>query len=218
LFAAFVIPQMASMYSAFGSELPVFTQVVMNFITFFANNKLLLAGFLASCGYGIYNLFQNPVFKRKFDEFLLKIPVIKDFVRITGLANFVSVMEVGYEAGIPIAQCIEMAQSTISNLKLKDETSKVVKMVNIGHTLYDSFHSQGVLDAVSENLIMTGEKSGELGRMFHEISESFDKKIDNVVDILARSFEPMMLIIMGVLVLIIALAFFPVIMGVGLSF
>jgi len=218
LFSAFVIPRFAAMYSSMGSELPCFTKFVMNILGFFGAHKFILIGVIIASIYGIIQLFKNSVFKKKLDGFLLKIPIIKDFVRVVNLANFVSVMEVGYEAGIPIAQSIEMAQSTIGNTIIKQETSRVVKMINKGHTLYDSFHSQQVLDAVSENLIKTGEKSGELGKMFHQISENFDKKIDTVVDVLARSFEPIMLVVMGILVLIIALAFFPVIMGVGLSF
>lgn len=56
-------------------------------------------------------------------------------------------------------------------------------------------------------MISAGEKSGTLGKMFHDCAEVIDKKVDLALEGMTRLFEPTVIIIMGIAVLFIMIAF-----------
>lgn len=62
-------------------------------------------------------------------------------------------------------------------------------------------------------MITTGEKSGNLGKMLGDVVDIIDRKIDMVLETLTRLFEPALIVIMGIFVLIIAVAFYQLYFG-----
>lgn len=64
-------------------------------------------------------MFKNPQFKAKWDNFVLKIPVISDFVQYINLSNFMTVLHISYDAGLPIMSGLELSNKTVGNFVIK---------------------------------------------------------------------------------------------------
>lgn len=169
---------------------------------------VIFLGMLVAGGYGLSVIWKQSSVKRKFDETLLKIPLVKDFVRYVNLASFFTVMNVAYEAGLTIMSSLTLSGSTITNTKIKTEADNVEKLVNSGQTLSQSFVRAEFLPPVFNTLIATGEKSGRLGQMFRDIAIAIDKKLELVTQALSKAFEPALTVIIGIVVGYIVIAFF----------
>lgn len=213
IFGFWVIPKLTAFYVTYGATIPPFTQKFIGVLEFIKTNWIFFTiGTLGSL-YGLILLFKTKIMKIFMDNFVLKLPILSNFVNFANLSNFMAVLGIAYEAGMPIVQAVEMSGSTIKNSVLKSKIKNITAMLNKGHTLHDSVKNKQFLDAASENMIMTGEKAGNLGQMLTKIADIFDKKVDLAIETLSRAFEPFIIIIMGIIVTILMAAFLPMIIN-----
>ena len=63
----------------------------------------------------IYTAFTWKVSKYFIDDFILKVPLLSALITYSNFSNFVAVMQVAYEAGIPIIDCLFLSNITITN-------------------------------------------------------------------------------------------------------
>ena len=57
-------------------------------------------------------------------------------------------------------------------------------------------------------MIATGEQSGRLGEMMLQATVFIDKTLDKIIDTMTKAIEPIMLIVIGGIVLVLALALY----------
>ncbi|MCI1273807.1 MAG: type II secretion system F family protein [Clostridiaceae bacterium] len=215
IFGGFVIPKLATTYAMTGTELPYFTQKIIGIINFFKVYWIFSVVGIAGCIYGLHALFKDVDFKAKFDKFILKIPLISNLNRMINLSNFMAVLGVAYDAGVPIVQAVQIASTTLKNLFIKSKINGMIDLLNKGKSLHDVFSMTDFLEPASNNMIKAGEKAGNLGKMVNDVADMYDKKVELATEALAKAFEPCMIVIMGVVVCILLAAFFPLIMGIA---
>ena len=119
-----------------------------------------------------------------------------------------TVLHISYDAGLPIMSGLELSNKTVGNYTIKRQVNNAVNMVKGGKTLSEAFNLSHAIPQALLTMIATGEKSGTLGKMFHDVAEVIDKKVDMALEALTKLFEPTVIIIMGGAVLFIAVAFY----------
>lgn len=213
----FVFPVFKEMFDSMGKELPWITAVLMDFgillKTYWYFVPLVLGGIVA----GIIFLFRWPTSKRKIDETVLKVPVLSDLMQFSDFSNFIAVMQVAYDAGVPIVECLYLANLTLTNVILKDKIVESTGKVQQGQHLSSAFRSTGIMPKMILFMIATGEQSGRLGDMLAQATNYIDKKLDNIIDVMTKMIEPIMLIVIGSIVLVLALALYLPLFGSYMS-
>ena len=204
----FVFPKFAEMYEGMGAELPWITQMCIDAGRFMGEFWMLLPIIGGAIYYGLILLFNWPPFKRGWDGFLLSIPLVRDFVKLAEFSNFISVMLVSYEAGVPIVDCLYLANYTVGNVLLKEAIDGSRIKVQQGLHLSLSLKSAGVMPPILLFMVSTGEQSGKLGEMLAKASEYIDNQLDRVIDMMTKFIEPLMLVVIGGVVLVLALALY----------
>lgn len=218
LFSTVVFPKFISVFTFNGEQLPFLAGMLVGICSFIMHYwwfVILLFG--AVCGACIV-LFKNEQFKRKWDDFILKVPAISDFIEYINLSNFMTVLHIAYDAGLPIISGLELSGKTVGNYCIRKKISSALAHVKSGKTLTEAFQRARAIPGALMTMIATGEKSGTLGKMLHDAAEVLDKKVDMALEALAKLFEPAVIIIMGGVVLFIALAFFQMYAGMLGSF
>lgn len=214
LFAKFVFPKFAELMAFNGAHLPFLAQSLVNLFGFIDNFWWLLIMLVAVGCYMLAKMFKNPQVKCKWDDFVLKIPIMSDFITYINLSNFMTVMHISYEAGVPIMAGLELANKTVGNYNIKSKIFTSINHVRAGKTLTEAFNRTAVVPYALISMLSAGEKSGMLGKMYHDCAEVIDKKVDMALEAMTKMFEPAVIIIMGVMVLVIVVAFFQVYAGV----
>ena len=217
LFSKFVFPIFMGVISFNGGCVPCMARMLINICNFFNNYwwMLILTG--AASTKAVMELFKNPAVKSKWDDFVLKIPVVRDFVRYINLSNFMTVLHISYEAGVPIMSGLELSNKIVGNTVIKKQVSDSVKIVKNGKTLTEAFRNTQLVPGPLMSMISTGEMSGNLGKMLADTADVIDKKVDMALEALTRLFEPTVIVIMGAIVLFIAVAFWQMYAGMLLS-
>ena len=159
-------------------------------------------------GYLIYMAFKNPTSRRILDDFFLQVPLIGDMLKYANFSNFITVMFVAYEAGIPIVDCLHLGNLTIDNYTLKKKLTEAIGKVQQGTHLSTALRSTNVIPSMVLFMIATGEQTGKLGELLHQAVLFLDKKLDDIIDALTKMIEPLMLIVIGSIVMFLALALY----------
>jgi len=204
----FVFPAFEEMFANMGKELPWITRTLMDLGIFLKTNWLVIPViFGAVIGTGIF-VMKWPVTRKVIDDRCLKIPLLKQLTEYSNFSNFISVMQVAYEAGIPIIDCLYLSNVTFTNYTLKTKVQKAILKIQEGQHLSNALRTTKVVPKMILFMIATGEQSGRLGEMFNQAVIFIDKKLDAIVDTMTKLIEPIMLIVIGFIVMVLALALY----------
>ena len=204
----FVFPVFKDMFDNMGRELPWITQTLMDAGIFLKTYWFFVPLILGSIGGFFAFIMRWQPSKRKIDEFILKVPLLSDLVQYSNFANFIAVMQVAYDAGVPIIECLYLANVTLTNHTLKTKIETATQKVQQGQHLSIALRSTGVMPKMILFMIATGEQSGRLGDMLLQATSFIDKKLDGIIDTMTKMIEPIMLIVIGSIVLTLALALY----------
>ncbi len=114
---------------------------------------------------------QLPQYRRFRDGMSLKFPAFGNLQREAALSAFVRMLRRLYHAGVPPIQAWECAMNTVANVVLRERLGNSYLMMQQGASLSDAFSATGLFDNQIENLVITGQQSGE-------VVESLDKAAD----------------------------------------
>lgn len=204
----FVFPAFRDMFETAGADLPIYTRICIDLGDFMKAHwyvVILAAVFIAA---GIYTAFKNEVSRKILDEIMLKVALIGDMLKYANFSNFITVMYVAYEAGIPIVDCLYLGNLTLDNWTLRNAITDSITKVQQGTHLSVALRSTKVLPSMVLFMIATGEQTGRMGEMLHQSVLYLDKELDKIIDALTRMIEPLMLLVIGGIVLFLALALY----------
>src|SRR5699024_11661542 len=83
------------------------------YTSLFRSVPLILGGAVFSIVY----LFKWEPSKRRIDKFVLEVPLLTDLIQFSNFANFIAVMQVAYDAGVPIVECLYRSEEHTSELQ-----------------------------------------------------------------------------------------------------
>ena len=213
LFAKFVFPSFAGIMLNNGTDIPMLAQTIMGGMDFIGKFWWLILISAGSLGYIFMSFCQNTELKRFVDKVVLRIPVLSEFIEYINLSNFMTVLQISYDAGVPLMSGLDLANRTVGNFIIKDRVKEVIRNVKKGISLTDAFQKTKAIPDSLISMISAGEKSGTLGKMFKDAADVIDKKVDMTLEALTRLFEPTVMVILGIFVLIIAIAFIQIYAG-----
>ena len=197
-----------SLFEQMGMQLPWITQVLMNAGIFLKQNWISIPIVFAGAIFGINFLFKWKPSKWKIDEYVLKIPLLSKLIQFANFANFIAVMQVAYDAGVPILECLYLANLTLTNHTLEKRVEEATLKIQQGQHLSAALRATRTMPKMILFMIATGEQSGRLGDMLGQAVSYIDKALDNIIDLMTRMIEPIMLVVIGAIVLVLASALY----------
>ena len=204
----FVFPAFKEMFEQQEKALPWITQMMINGGDFLKQYWYTIPIFIAAyAAFCIITVKWEPA-RKILDKFLLKIPLLNNLILYSNYSNFMSVLSVSYEAGIPVVDCLHLAIITLTNTMMRNKISGAVVKVQQGLQVSQALRSTKIVPRMLLFMIATGEQSGRLGDMLERAVNFLDRTIDGVVDTITKMIEPVMLIVIGGIVLIMALSLY----------
>lgn len=213
----FVFPVFKDMFDNMGRELPWITATLMSAGIFLKTYWYFVPLIFLSIFGGLSFIFKWEPSRRKIDENVLKVPLLTDLIQYSNFANFIAVMQVAYDAGVPIIECLYLSILTLTNFTLKEQIAIATGKVQQGQHLSTALRATGVMPKMILFMISTGEQSGRLGDMMGQATKFIDKKLDTIIDTMTKMIEPIMLLVIGSIVLVLALALYLPLFGSYMS-
>lgn len=203
-----VIPAFAKVFKGFNTELPLMTRLLIGFSDFIvAWWPLLIAGIVGG--------FTAFVAWRKtsrggyaWDRFKLRIPIAGKIVHKATMARFARSFALAARSGVPIIQALSNVADTVDNAFIAAKVEKMRDGVERGESILRTSVAAGVFTPVVLQMIAVGEESGALDDMMQEIADMYQSEVEYELKTLAQQIEPILILLLGIMVLILALGIF----------
>ncbi len=204
-----VVPQVTAFLLGMGQKLPPVTQALISTSDFVVKYGLHM---VVAC-IGIYLFIKiGRTVSRGFlymtDAMILRLPVIGDVVRKIQVSRFCQMVGTLFSKGLNLMKCLEVARTTTDNVVISDAMKIIYRRVEEGHLLSEALVGSGEFPALVTQMVKIGEESGNLTNVLQEVSEFYDKDVDDAVDGMIALIEPALTVILGGLVVWMAAGVF----------
>lgn len=204
----FVFPAFKDMFDQTGKSLPAITQFCMDAGDFLKDKWFFIPLFIVGMVFLVRYLLKNPYTKKRIDEIVLTIPLLSDLIKTAAFSNFLTVLQVGYEAGIPIIDSLYLANLTFENSVMNNAIKVTIKKMQQGAHLSLALKASKLFPKMVLFMISTGEQSGQLGELMAQCVMYIDQQLDAVIDTLTKMLEPLLMIVIGSIVCFMALSLY----------
>lgn len=196
-----VVPQFASTFESFGSELPAFTQFVVSLSELVQKWWLVIGGVLTFLLLTFNRLRQN---NRKFvdaiDAALLKAPVFGEIVHDAVIARYSRTLSTTFAAGVPLVEALDATATAAGNAVYTRAIKQIRNDVTSGMSLLQATRASGLFPMFLLQMTSIGEESGTLDEMLGKVADQYEMQVDNAVDSISSLIEPMIMSILGILI------------------
>ena len=206
----YVVPRFAEVYQGAGRNLPWLSQQMLNWGQFASNHTtMLLAGLAAVVGalvLGVRHLMAQGGVTR----LLGKLPGIGERVRIYELSRLYLTLGMLSEGGITIIHAIETVQGMVS-AGVRQNLSAARAAIESGLPLSTAFEANELTTPISLRMLRVGERTGDMGPMLTQSAAFYDGEIARWIDRFTRTFEPLLMAGIGLVVgAIVVLLYMPI--------
>jgi type IV pilus assembly protein PilC len=195
-----VIPAFSTFYVQFDAELPLPTRIVMGISTGLQEHFLIVAAVAAGFFFALRMWRNSPSGRRITDRWRLAIPVIGKLAHLFAVSQFTRSLSVLLGGGTPMVPALETSTTSISNSYISELFHRCVREVQEGRPLSDSLDDTGMMPELALAMMRVGESTGALPEMLEHTSGFFDEEIEFSLARLVTLFEPLILVVMGIIV------------------
>ncbi|MBK6402562.1 MAG: type II secretion system F family protein [Rhodocyclaceae bacterium] len=210
-----VIPTFARVFQGFNAELPVLTRVLIGFSEFSVAWWHVILAVLAMAALAFRAWIATPDGRRTWDGLKLGIPVAGKIVRKATLARFGRSFALALRSGVPLIQALNTVGQTVDNAFVADKVEQMRNGVERGESILRAAIGTGVFTPVVLQMIAVGEESGTIDEMMEEIAGMYQSEVEYELKTLSQQIEPILIVLLGILVLVLALGIFLPIWDLG---
>jgi MSHA biogenesis protein MshG len=211
----FVIPAFAKVYQGFGAKLPIITQGLIGFSNFTVSYWWVFFVLILGAVIAFKSWVATREGRYRWDRFKLRIPIAGKIILKATLARFSRSLALALRSGVTAVQSLTLVAQVVDNAYLADRIEKMREGVERGESVLRTAIASGAFTPVALQMILVGEESGSLDDMMDEVADMYTRETDYELKTLSAQIEPVLIVMLGVLVLLLALGVFLPIWDLG---
>lgn len=204
----FLIPRFKVVFEGLGSEMPLITRIVVGVSEFALQNLPGILIVLVALSIVMWRAFKMYRVRLMFDRWLLQIPVIGKILRKIYLGRFCKTSSMLLRGGVAFIMTLDLSMEVLDNLYLKECISSVRDDVTAGAALSLAMSHQKDMPKLLIKMILVGEKTGTLPETLKRMGQYYDEEVETFLNNINSLLEPIFVILIGVIILIVALALY----------
>ena len=202
----YVVPQVLSVFEHGRQELPWLTLglLAVSRVASQFGPAAVLALTLAGAALGL--ALRRESFRRRFQSWLLRFPLIGRQWRTVDTTRFASTLAILVGSGVPLLAALEAGRQVLTLLPLRDAVADATDRVREGLPLSRALGRSRSFPPVLVHLISSGEATGQLAPMLERAARLQQAELESRSALLTTLLEPALLLAMGSFVLLLVLA------------
>ncbi len=204
----FVIPRFALIYSQFNTLLPLPTRILIALSVAIRKFWYLFILLAAAVIFGLKVFINSKIGRPIFDNFKLKAPVLGPLISLLIMARFSRIIAVLMESGVPILAALDLTANTSGNIIISRAILHIKESVNQGKGMSEPMKVSSLFPPSVIQMVATGEQTGRMGELLISAADYYDREASYMIRNLTTYIEPILIFVLGVMVLIMALAIF----------
>ncbi len=211
LLLIFVVPKFKETFTSIlgaGATLPVPTQILISIGDFYLDNLLIIL----SCTGGFIFLFAvlNEVKLTKFfiDKLIFRIPILGKLLLKDAIAKLSLTLAILLSSGIPIIRAFTILSTSSNNSSIAKLMRIIKKNISDGENIANTFDFTNAFPPVMITMIDVGEQTGRLNEMFDKIGNLYNTEVDDAIEALESTLEPILTIGIALPIAFVVIALF----------
>jgi type II secretory pathway component PulF len=203
----FALPRIANVFSTAGISPPGFSRIVFTVGLFLGRNSWLVFGGFFGLVIGSMFFFKSVAGKKILYRILSRTPIVRGVVKKLAVQRFASTFSSLLSAGVPVLDALEITADVVGEQGVATSLREIAREgLAKGLTLGEAFQRQVEFPSVVSNLIAISEKTGHIADILLTLARFYEEEINNDIKKLVTILEPVMLLGIGLIVGMIALA------------
>ena len=208
VFTLKIIPTFGAMFAGFGAELPLLTQLVLDFSHALQRYFLLIVAGGVGVGFAFSRYVKTKGGRLQFDGIRLQMPVFGPVFQGISAQQFSSNLGTLLRAGVPILHALEIVITTCDNKVVASVIEQMRAGVREGKPLAEPLLQSDVFPPMVVQMISVGEQTGKLPDMLGEVEKYFEEQVNTSVERMTTLLEPIMLIGMGLIIGVLVMSMY----------
>ncbi len=174
----FVIPAFSKLFAGLKADLPLLTQMLIQFSNFMVSYwSILLA--LAIVGVIAFRVYIGTDSGRyTWDKLKLRLPLAGPIIEKITLARFARSFSISMKSGMSMVQTLAVLSQIVENSYVAQRIEQMRDGVERGESVLHTARVAGVFTPIVLQMLATGEETGELSDLMEEVADMYQREID----------------------------------------
>ncbi|MDB5160916.1 MAG: Type secretion system protein [Candidatus Saccharibacteria bacterium] len=203
----FVLPKIGKIIKDLGgpdAKLPIYSQMMLNASAFMQKNFIFIAIIMIGGSWAFRRYIKTEKGKYKWHLFLLRVPIFGKIVAKIAIARFARTFASLMTSGVTVLDSLEVTGKAVGNKVIQKELEGIADKVKNGQPLGKQLLAASFFPPIVGQMMSVGEETGKIGEILIKVADFYDEEVDAVIDGLASIIEPLMIVVLGGLVGLIA--------------
>jgi general secretion pathway protein F len=192
-----LVPKLQKVFISLKAPLPWYTKAIITVSEFGQHYWYLIPAVPAAIIFFFRRWVGTDAGRRKFDDFLLRLPVFGGLILRMQVSRFTQTLATLLASGVPIIRALEITKNIISNVVIAEILENAKTSVQEGKNLGQTIERSGRFPPLVTHMIMTGERTGQLEEMLGHVSIAYEAEVQRKIESLISLVEPVMIVIMA---------------------
>ncbi|MBC7784744.1 MAG: type II secretion system F family protein [Burkholderiales bacterium] len=197
----FFIPRFSSIFSQFGSKLPILTRAVVAISSSLLTYGPFVAVALVVGAVLLRRWSNTDKGRRTIEDLMLRTPLLGTVIARFALVRFTRMLGTLVGAGVPLISSLRTAREAIGNQTLSDSVTHAIEQVQRGTALSKalSTNTQFFPPSIIE-MIAVAEETGRVDKELIRMSTTYEADLDRNLRMLVAVAEPLLLVLMAAVI------------------
>jgi type IV pilus assembly protein PilC len=208
------LPRFRQFFDSLNAKLPLPTRILLGITDFLSNYWWTLAAGIAFLGFVMFLILRTEGGKRKRDAFLLRAPIFGDLVRFTLIERFCRILGSLVKAGVQIPDAMAVSLGATNNRIYIEKLTQAREAMIRGEGMSGPITATGLFPGGVCQMVRVGEDTGTLDDQLETAAGFYGKEVEYKLEKLTSLFEPLIIVVVGVVVGFVAIALVSALYGI----
>jgi type IV pilus assembly protein PilC len=184
--------------------MPALTQVMLSISGFITTKWFIVFPVLAVIVILIIRYLKTPRGKAALHTAVLKLPVIKVIITKIAVARFARTFSALMGAGVAVLEALNVTARAVGNVVYERALIAAAEEVKNGKNLSAAISNNELFPPIVGQMLAVGEETGQTDTVLVKVADFYEEEVDAAIDGMSSIIEPVMIIVMGSMVGLIA--------------
>jgi type IV pilus assembly protein PilC len=196
----FVVPQLGKILADIGGEdakLPGITLFMLAISNFITTNWYIVIIVLVGGIFGWVQFVKTAIGRHFWDTVLINLPGIKTVAIKMSIARFTRTFSALMGAGVNVLECLRVSSKSVGNVLYQEALESAAVEVKNGRQLSAIIMQNKIFPSIVGQMLAVGEETGQTDTVLVKVADFYEEEVDVAVSGLSSIIEPVMIVIMG---------------------
>lgn len=185
-------------------KLPIYTRILLNVSDLSRRYAYIFLPALFLAVWLLRRYIKSPHGKYQWHSLLLRLPIVKPIITKIAIARFARTFSSLMGAGVNVLQALNVTGGAIGNKVIEKELAQATDGVKAGKTLSEQLAASKYFPRIVPEMLQVGEETGQIDKVLVKVADFYEEEVAATMDGLASIIEPVMIVVLGAGVGVIA--------------